>query len=188
LRAEEGILLFLSDAKNLTKTGIGKDSFENPLRRIRIVQAQIAVLRPQNAILSASCNFVNDSRNRQPAVAILMEKKMTSKSLKNSSKAKKAELAGHRGGPEGPSGRFWTQRIEPKGAALLAQTLMPSHFVIKNHGPGPVSLVAHDGDLMDLPPGAVRATYARGTITVKNTGEKSVLIEFDFLPNFIFKR
>jgi hypothetical protein len=43
-------------------------------------------------------------------------------------------------------------------------------------------LMAQQGDLMDLPPGAVRATYARGTITVENRGGKSVLIEFDFLP------
>jgi len=39
---------------------------------------------------------------------------------------------------------------------------------------------------MDLPPDVVRATYARGTITVENRSEQSALIEFDFLP--IFKR
>jgi hypothetical protein len=47
-------------------------------------------------------------------------------------------------------------------------------------------LAAGHGDLMDLPAGAVRATYAHGIIRVENRGEKSVLIEFDFLP--IFKR
>ena len=39
---------------------------------------------------------------------------------------------------------------------------------------------------MDLPAGKVRTTYAYGTIRVENRGEKSVLIEFDFLP--ILKR
>ncbi len=86
------------------------------------------------------------------------------------------------GGPKGPSGHFWTQQIEPKGAALLSQLLKPCTFVVKNHGPASVRLVAQYGDLMDLAPGAVRATYANGTITVENTGETSVTIEFDFLP------
>jgi hypothetical protein len=106
--------------------------------------------------------------------------------LMSTKNAKKAELAGHRGGPEGPSGRFWTQRIEPRGAALLSETLMPIHFVVKNHGPGPVFLVAERGKQMDLPPDAVHATYAHGIVRVENRGEKSVLIEFDFLP--IFKK
>ena len=110
---------------------------------------------------------------------------MKSKSVKNPHKAKQAKSAGHGEGPEGLSGRFWTQWIEPKGAALLSQTLGPIHFVIKNHGPHPIWLVAQQGDLMDLSPGAVRATYARGTITVENRGEKSVLIEFEFLPIYI---
>ena len=102
------------------------------------------------------------------------------------SSKKVRKIAGHSGGPEGPSGRFWTQRIEPRGAALLSETCGPCYFVIKNHGPDGIRLVAGHGDLMDLPAGAVRASYAYGTIRVENRGEKSVLIEFDFLP--LFKR
>jgi hypothetical protein len=103
------------------------------------------------------------------------------KKMKTTSK-NKTKLAGHGGRLEGPTGRFWTMWIEPKGAALLSQTLRPCHFVVKNHGPNNISLVAQYGDLMDLGPGAVRATYARGTVTVENWGEKSALIEFEFLP------
>ena len=102
------------------------------------------------------------------------------------SSKKVRKIAGHGGGPEGPTGRFWTQRIEPRRAALLSETLGPCYFVIKNHGPDGIMLVAGYGDLMDLPAGAVRATYADGTIRAENRGEKSVLIEFDFLP--IFKK
>src|SRR4051812_11667568 len=102
--------------------------------------------------------------------------------MASSKKVKTTKLAGNSGGPEGPGGRFWTQWIEPKGAALLSQTLGPIYFVIKNRGSNNVMLMAQNGDLTDLPPGAVRATYANGTITVENRGEKSVLIEFDFLP------
>jgi hypothetical protein len=80
----------------------------------------------------------------------------------------------------------WTQRIEPRGTALLSQTLGPIYFVIKNRSPNGVFLMAQYGDLMDLPPGKVRATYAAGTITVENRSEKSALIEFDFLP--IYKK
>jgi hypothetical protein len=70
-----------------------------------------------------------------------------------------------------------------------------SGFALANFGAHPLRhqeswgahhrLVAQQGDLMDLSPGAVRATYARGTITVENRGEKSVLIEFEFLPIYL---
>jgi hypothetical protein len=100
---------------------------------------------------------------------------------KASERTKKTELACLGGGPEGPSGRFWTQWIEPKGAALLSQTLMRFYFVIKNHGPDTVRLVAESGDLMDLPAGVVRATHAYGSVRVENRSNEPVLIEFDFL-------
>jgi hypothetical protein len=81
-----------------------------------------------------------------------------------------------------PSGSFWTQIIAPKGAALLSERLGPVYFVVKNHAEDNVVLVAGQGDLMDLRPGAVRATYARGTIRVENKAKKPALIEFQFLP------
>jgi hypothetical protein len=108
---------------------------------------------------------------------------MMSSKMAKSLKHKKSKLADH-GNPV-VSGRFWTQRIEPRGAALLAQMLGPVYFVVKNHGPDNIMLSAHQGDLKEVPRGAVRATYARGTITVENLGDKSVLIEFEFLPIFI---
>jgi hypothetical protein len=37
-------------------------SLKNPPRWIRMVEALNTVLRPQNAILSANCSFVNGSR------------------------------------------------------------------------------------------------------------------------------
>ena len=63
--------------------------------------------------------------------------------------------------------------------------LGPVYFVVKNHGSNNVMLMAQYGDLMDLSPGAVRATYARGTITVENRGEKPALIEFEFIPIYL---
>ena len=76
----------------------------------------------------------------------------------------------------------WNQWIKPKRAALLSQTVGPIYFIVKNCGSNNVMLMAQQGDLMDLAPGAVRATYAHGTINVENRGGKPVLIEFDFLP------
>jgi hypothetical protein len=98
--------------------------------------------------------------------------------------AKRASNGGghNGGGTDGPSGRFWTQWIEPKGAALLSETLGRAHFVIKNHGPNGVFLVAAHGDAMDLPAGAVRVTYVYGMVRVENNSEDPVLVEFDFLP------
>jgi len=87
----------------------------------------------------------------------------------------------YRGSDPLVSGQFWTQWIEPRSAAFLSQMLGPVYFVVKNHGPHNILLAAHHGDLMEIPPGAVRATYARGTITVENRGDKAVRIEFQFL-------
>ena len=97
------------------------------------------------------------------------------------SKRKKSKLA-DRGSDPIVNGQFWLQWIEPRGAALLSQMLGPVYFVMKNRGPNSVMLIAQQGDLMEIPPGAVRATYARGTITVENRGDKPVLIQFQFLP------
>jgi hypothetical protein len=110
---------------------------------------------------------------------------MKLKSVENLRKAKKAKLAGHGGGPKGPTGGFWTQWIEPKGAALLAQMIGRCRFIIKNHGPDGIVLVAEHGGLMDLPPGKVRATQTYGAVRVENRGEKWVLIEFQFLPIYL---
>ena len=80
------------------------------------------------------------------------------------------------------SGRSGSSR----GEQPYSETLGPFYFVVKNYCPDGIMLVAQHGDLMDLPPGKVRATYGHGTFRVENRGEKSTLIEFDFLP--IFKR
>jgi hypothetical protein len=100
---------------------------------------------------------------------------------KTSGKMKKTKFACLGGGPD-PSGRFWTQWIEPKGAALLSETLGPICLIIKNWGPSNVGLVAGYGDLMDIQPGHVRATYAHGVIRVENRADEPALIEFEVLP------
>lgn len=85
---------------------------------------------------------------------------------------------------EGSTGH-WTQWIPSSGAALISERLTPCHVVVKNHGAHTVTLVAQHGDLFDLAPGAVRATYASGIIRVENEDKKSgVLIELDFYPCF----
>ena len=105
--------------------------------------------------------------------------------MASTKKSNTAKLTSNGGAPDGPSGRFWTQWVQPQGAALLSEMLGPVYFVVKNHGSNNVMLMANQGDLMDLSPGAVRATYARGTIRVENRGVKPALIEFDFVPIFL---
>jgi hypothetical protein len=104
-------------------------------------------------------------------------KMMKSRNLK----AKKP--AGHaRNSPVTFSGH-WHEWIEPKGAALLAQTFQPCHFIMKNHGPPHVRLYALRGDDMHLGPGKVRGTFFYEHLRVENlSGEEAVLIEFQFLP------
>ncbi len=96
-------------------------------------------------------------------------------------RSKKAKLTGNGGAPDGSIGH-WTQRITRERPALLSERGVRCYFIVKNHGPDGVYLEADYGDHYDLPPGAVRATYAYGIIRVENRGEKSALIEFDFLP------
>jgi len=99
----------------------------------------------------------------------------------------KPKLAGRGRGPEGPTGRFWTQWIEPKGAALLAERLMPCHFLVKNCGSGNITLFAEHGDYFDLRPGEARATYVHGTLRLENRTDQRVLIVFEFFPVHVIK-
>lgn len=101
--------------------------------------------------------------------------------MSTSKTTKKAKLTGNDGAPDGPIGH-WTQRITRERPALLSERGVRCYFVVKNHGPDGVYLEADYGDHYDLSPGAVRATYAHGIIRVENRGEKSALIEFEFLP------
>jgi hypothetical protein len=82
-------------------------------------------------------------------------------------------------------GGHWTILINPHKMAFISQTLRPCHVVIQNHGPGQIWLVAGDGDLMDLPPGQLRATYVRGSLTIEVRDDKPALIELDFFPVFL---
>jgi len=107
---------------------------------------------------------------------------MNTQKKASSKKSKTAKLIGNGGGgPNGPSGH-WTQEITRGTAALLSERGVRCYFVLKNHGPDAVFLVAEYGEHFDLPAGAVRATYAHGIIRVENRGEKSAFLEFDFLP------
>jgi hypothetical protein len=98
---------------------------------------------------------------------------------KSSKKVKKAKLTGN--GGTGPIGH-WTQLISPGRPALLSERGVRCYFVLKNHGPDDVLLVAEHGDYFDLAAGAVRATFAHGIIRVEDNGKKSAFIEFEFLP------
>jgi hypothetical protein len=80
----------------------------------------------------------------------------------------------------------WFQHIEAHGGALLAQNLMPSYLVLKNHGSNTLAITSGYGNLFDLPRDAARAVYVCDDVAVENRGAKSAVIEFDFLP--IFKK
>ena len=79
-------------------------------------------------------------------------------------------------------GEHWTITIEPEETIFIAENMAMCQMVIKNHGPEIVRLCAVYGDQLDLWPGKLRVTDAWGKISVENTGNKSVLIEVDFMP------
>ena len=86
--------------------------------------------------------------------------------------------------PTTPNGR-WQQRIDPRARAFLSETLGPVCLVIQNCGPGIVMLFADHGDAMVLSPGAVRATYAQGDITIENRSDKPGIVEFKIHPALV---
>jgi len=111
-----------------------------------------------------------------------LSKKAAAKRKPTNARTTTPKLAGHGGGPKGPIGH-WTQWIISRHRpALLSERGVRCYFVVKNHGPDKVRLVAQYGDDYELDAGAVRATFAYGIIRVELMGEKSALIEFDFLP------
>jgi hypothetical protein len=61
-------------------------------------------------------------------------KRMAAKQERRAPAEQKRRAPINGGGPQGPGGKYWTQRIEPKGAALLSETLRPCHLVVKNMG------------------------------------------------------
>ena len=101
---------------------------------------------------------------------------------KSATRARKAVVQDTAGVPQSASGRFWTQWIEPRKVVLLALRVPRSILIIKNHGPESAQLLAENGDQAVIVPGAVRATYAYGAVTVENKSEKRIMIEFDFSP------
>ena len=106
---------------------------------------------------------------------------MKSKSVKNIRKEKKAKLAVHGGGPEGPSGKFWTLRVEPGEIISVADNIPICLVVIKNCGPGPVRFYAGYGDQQDLMPDKLRVTSAYAKITVVGK-EQAAFLEMQFMP------
>jgi hypothetical protein len=107
----------------------------------------------------------------------LRENKSKEKSM--ATKQTKAARPGNR--PDVPTAH-WTQVITREKPALLSERNVRCYFVLKNHGPDPVLLVAENGDYFVLRADAVRASYAHGIIRVEDRGKKSAFIEFEFLP------
>jgi hypothetical protein len=104
------------------------------------------------------------------------------KSAKKLREARRAKPTGHHAGLDGPSGRFWTQWVEPGEIIHLADNINISQLVIKNNGPGIVAFYAGYGDQLDLLPGRVRVTTAYGRVTVEAKHDKPALVELEVMP------
>ena len=99
-------------------------------------------------------------------------------------KGKVQQLPAHEATQDGPTGVFWTLRLEPTEFYVVAENIALCLMVIKNLGPGIVRFYAGYGDQQDLAPGKLRATTAYAKITVESKEEeKSALVEMQFLPS-----
>ena len=52
--------------------------------------------------------------------------------MASTKKSKTAKLTGNGGGPEGPSGKFWTLRLEPMEFYVVGDNVAMCQMVIKN--------------------------------------------------------
>lgn len=83
---------------------------------------------------------------------------------------------------DGPTGAFWTLRLEPWELYVVGDNVAMSQMTIKNLGPGTVRVYAGYGDHKDLAPGKLRVTTAYAKITVESKEEKPALVEMQLLP------
>ena len=98
----------------------------------------------------------------------------------NTKNAKKAELAGHHGGPEGPRDK-WIQFIEPGKPACIAHNV-ELYVVTKNLGPSTVYATISSGNDEKLVPNEVRVIPVRGALTLECEVDKCATVELGFLP------
>jgi hypothetical protein len=73
----------------------------------------------------------------------------------------------------------WFVEVTRTRPGLVAEGLRPCHVIVQNHGPGTVKLVANDGDLMDLSPGDLRASYAQGSVRIEGYSRKPSFVELE---------
>ena len=64
--------MVFADGKSRPIPGFGSCQSRNPLHRVCLVRALNTVFGPQDAILSANCNFVNDPAIAKTAVAFYL--------------------------------------------------------------------------------------------------------------------
>jgi hypothetical protein len=87
---------------------------------------------------------------------------------------REAELLNH---------RFWTVRVQASEQKVLGKFIASGTMVLKNYGPG--KILIDNGSLnggLALESGDTRIIYVYRHVSVHATGEKSVLVEFEYIP------
>jgi hypothetical protein len=110
-----------------------------------------------------------------------MERKMNITKRKRKMPVKR-EKGSHEAMLDGPTGAFWTLRLEPWELYVVGDNVAMSQMTIKNLGPGTVRVYAGYGDHKDLAPGKLLVTTAYAKITVESKEEKPALVEMQLLP------
>ena len=119
---------------------------------------------------------------RKSAAAAKPKRTVPAKQYRTAPAERKSTVTAHDTKADILGGAHWTIMVEPEETIFIAENMAMCQMVIKNHGPEIVRLCAAYGDQLDLWPGKLRVTDAWGKVSVENKGNKSALIEVDFMP------
>lgn len=100
--------------------------------------------------------------------------KKTTKKLQLEIPLQEAELLNH---------RFWTVRVPAGELKVLGEYITSGTMVLKNHGPDKILIDnGRQNEGLSLESGETRIIYVYQHVSVYADGEKSALVEFEYIP------
>jgi hypothetical protein len=82
-----------------------------------------------------------------------------------------------------PNHRFWTVRIPASEQKVLGEFITSGTMVLQNHGPDKILIDnGRRNEGIALESGDTRIIYVHQHVSVYSTGEKSALVEFEYIP------
>ena len=101
-------------------------------------------------------------------------KTKSTKKLQPEIPVREAELLNH---------RFWTVRVPASELKVLGEFITSGTMVLKNYGPDKILIDnGRHNEGIALESGETRIIYVYQHVSVYSTGEKSALVEFEYIP------